>query len=492
MPGDGDSFLASRASAWLESSDVRPRRLKPPLPSRPSWWLEEALAHRPTEVAPPLARDLDVDVAIVGGGYTGLWTALAFREREPELRVALLEAREIGEGPSGRNGGFLHGYWASLPTLRRVLGDGAALQLAHASARIVPEVRAFCERRGEDVWLREGGLLEVSAGEAEDGGVESAIRAVRELGVEEEAELLDAVAVRARCDSPRFRGGVLFRDGATVQPARLALALKRAALDAGITLHERTPVTAVEPGRLETPGGTVRARHVVLALNVWGTAWPLGGRQTNFGSAIVLTEPVPHLLEQIGWTGDEAIVDGRMFLHYFRTPPDGRVLMGSGSGRLGLGDHVGEAILDDVPAQARAERGLRTLLPALATAPIAARWSGPIDVSADKLPHFGTVADARIHFGAGYSGNGVGPSWLAGQILASLALGARDEWTALPLVDRHVRRLPPEPFRYLGGRAVRWGTLAAEEAAGEGRRAPLAARAAAAIPRLLRMPIGTR
>ena len=221
-----------------------------------------------------------------------------------------------------------------------------------------------------------------------------------------------------------------------MQPARLALALKRAALDGGVELFEHTPVTAVRPGRLETPAGVVRAREIVLALNVWGTSWPLGGRQTNFGSAVVLTEPVPELLEEIGWTGGEAIIDGRMFLHYFRTTPDGRVLMGSGSGRLGLGDHVGPGILDDVPAQARAERGLRELLPALAAAPIAARWSGPIDVSADKLPRFGTVPGTRLHFGAGYSGNGVGPSWLGGQILASLTLGAEDEWTSLPLVDR--------------------------------------------------------
>ena len=476
---------------------MRRRSLRPPLGAAPSWWLEEARTHGGHDVSSPLAGELEVDVAIVGGGYTGLWTALALRERDPSRSVAVLEAREIGDGPSGRNGGFLHGYWSSLPTLRRVLGDGAALQLAHASARIVPEVRAFCESRGEDVWLREGGLLEVSAGTSEDVGVERSFETARELGVEEEAALLDAAEVRRRCDSPRFRRGVFFRDGATVQPARLVLALRRAAIASGAQVFERTPVTAVQPGRLQTRGGTVRAREVVLALNVWGTRWPLGGRQTNFGSAVVLTEPVPGLLEEIGWTGGEAIIDGRTFLHYFRTTPDGRVLMGSGSGRLGLGDRVGPSILDDRPAQARAENGLRELLPALAAAPIAARWSGPIDVSADKLPRFGTLPEntapgARIHYGAGYSGNGVGPSWLGGQILASLALGARDEWTALPLVDRPARRLPPEPFRYAGGKVVRWGTLASEEAVAAGRRPPPAARAAAAIPRLLRMPIGTR
>ncbi|MEX2210536.1 MAG: FAD-binding oxidoreductase [Gaiellaceae bacterium] len=471
---------------------MKTRSLTPPLSSRPSWWLEEARAHTPPEGAPRLDGDLDVDVVIVGGGYTGLWTALALRERDPSLRVALLEANEVGDGPSGRNGGFLHGYWSSLTTLRAVLGDGAALQLAHASTAIVPGVRDFLERRGEDVWLREGGLLKVAATEVEEASVDRVVAAARELGVEEEAVPLGADELRRRIDSPRFRRGVHFRDGAIVQPARLALALRRAAIADGVLLFEGTPVTTVAPGAVETAAGTVRAQEIVLALNAWGTSWPLGGRQTNFGSAVVLTEPVPELLEQIGWTGNEAVTDGRMFLHYFRATPDGRVLMGSGSGRLEPGGRVGHGVLDDLPAQARAHEGLRTLLPALADAPIAARWSGPIDVSADKLPRFGTVPGTRVHYGAGYSGNGVGPSWLGGQILASLTLGTQDEWSALPLVDRRARRLPPEPLRYVGGKLVRWGTLASEDAIGAGRRAPLPARAAAAIPRLLRMPIGTR
>ena len=114
---------------------MKARSLRPPLASPSSWWLEEALAHRDDRVSPALAGSLDADVAIVGGGYTGLWTALALRERDPSLRIAVLEARELGEGPSGRNGGFLHGYWSSLPTLRAVLGDDGALRVARASTR---------------------------------------------------------------------------------------------------------------------------------------------------------------------------------------------------------------------------------------------------------------------------------------------------------------------------------------------------------------------
>ena len=166
---------------------MRSRSLRPPLPSRPSWWLEEAHAARGHEVS-PVAGTLEADVAIVGAGYTGLWTALALGEREPNLRIALLEAREVGEGPSGRNGGFLHGYWSSLATLRTALGDGSALQLAHGSSAIVPAVRAFCAERGEDVWLREGGLLKVAASPAQrTRRSNGSVAAARELGVDEEA-----------------------------------------------------------------------------------------------------------------------------------------------------------------------------------------------------------------------------------------------------------------------------------------------------------------
>ena len=206
----------------------------------------------------------------------------------------------------------------------------------------------------------------------------------------------------------------------------------------------------------------------------------------------MLTEPVPELLAQIGWTGGEAIVDGRMFLHYFRTTADGRVLMGSGSGPIGFGGRVDERFSRDRPTAARAEVGLRHLLPGLDGARVERVWGGPIDVSADHLPFFRTKPGTRIHYGAGYSGHGVGPSWLGGRILASLALGADDEWTRLPLATRHVPKLPPEPLRRIGGGIVRAAIMRCEAAEQQGRRASLVARAGAALPRLLGMELGTR
>jgi glycine/D-amino acid oxidase-like deaminating enzyme len=442
---------------------------------------------------PPLAGDVSADVGIVGGGYTGLWTALALKEREPSLRVVVLEAETCGAGPSGRNGGFLHGYWASIAELVPRLGQEGALELARAGEKVVRGVRCFSEAHGADVWLREAGMLMVSSAPAQDAAVDNAVEAAASVGAAERAVPLDADAVAARVKSPVFRRGVFFPDGATVQPARLVRALRLAVVAAGVDLYEHSRAVHIGDGVVQTDDGRVSAAEVVVAINAAATGWrPVARHVTNFGSYVVLTEPVPELLEEIGWTGGEAIVDGRMFLHYFRTTEDGRVLMGSGSGPIGFGGKVDERFTGDLATAARAERGLRRLLPGLANARIERAWGGPIDVSADHLPFFGTVPGKRIHYGLGYSGHGVGPSWLGGQILASLALRREDEWTALPLATRRVPSLPPEPLRRLGGGIVRSAIMAAERAEEEGRRPPLPARLGAALPRLLGMQIGTR
>jgi glycine/D-amino acid oxidase-like deaminating enzyme len=474
--------VADPAAAIGRSSLDRPSVT----PSLPPWWADEAGGFEP---APPLEGDVSADVCVVGGGYTGLWTALAVREREPTARVVVLEADRCGAGPSGRNGGFVHGYWASVGETVGTLGRDGALELARAGERIIPAVEAL----GADVWLRVGGMLMVSAAPAQDAAVDDAVAAAAALGAPEEAVLLSRKDVAARIRSPRFRCGVYFRDGATVQPARLVRALREAVLASGVELYEGTPAVGIDGTVVRTPPGRVRVDAVVVAVNAAATGWrPVARRVTNFGSYVVLTEPVPELLERIGWTGGEAVIDGRMFLHYFRTTDDGRVLMGSGSGPIGFGGRVDGRFTGDLPTAARAERGLRRLLPDLAEARIERAWGGPIDVSADHLPFFGTVPGERVHYGLGYSGHGVGPSWLGGQILASLAVGREDEWTALPLATRCVPKLPPEPLKGLGGGLVRAAIIACEQAEEEGRRPRLAARAVASLPRLLRMQIGTR
>jgi glycine/D-amino acid oxidase-like deaminating enzyme len=415
-----------------------------------------------------------------------LWTALALREHG--VNVVVLEAEYCGAGPSGRNGGFLESYWPALAHERAVLGEEQALRLATASDGVFGAVRAL----GEDVWLHEHGMLMVATTEQQEAAIEHAVAAAAAVGRPEQAIPLSRDELAARCSSPRFHRGVLFPSTATVHPGLLVRALRRAALAAGVTLHEGSRVRHVEPGVVRTAGGSVRAGSVVVATNAAMTDWrPVRGRLTAFGSYIVLTEPVPELLAQINWTGGEAIVDARMFLHYFRTTDDGRVLMGSGSGPIGFGGRIDRRFTHDSPTAGRAELGLRRLLPALAGVRVERSWGGPIDVSADHLPFVGSTGDG-VFFAAGYSGNGVGPSWLAGRALASLVLGRDDEWSTLPLVRTPKAKLPREPWRRLGGGAIRAAILACEEADEAGRRAPLVAAAVARVPRLLGMELGTR
>jgi glycine/D-amino acid oxidase-like deaminating enzyme len=462
-------------------------RLPSVAPRLPPWWADEAGDGGPAE--PPLEGDAAADVCIVGGGFTGLWTALALREREPSARIVLLEAERCGSGPSGRNGGFVHGYWASLAKAQKALSDEDAVVLARAGEQIIPAMRAL----PDDVWLREGGLLMVSTTPAQDQAIDEAVRAADKAGAPQHAVALDRDGVAKLVESPAFRRGVFFPECATVQPARLVNALRRAALDAGVALHEHTRAEQITDGVVTAPRGSVHADAVVVATNAAMSGWaPVRRHVTNFGSYVVLTEPVPELLREIGWADGLAVIDARMFIHYFRTTNDGRMLMGSGTGPIGFGGRVDDRFTQDAASSARAERGLRRLLPGLEGARVERSWGGPIDVSADHLTFFGTVPGTRIHYGLGYSGHGVGPSWLGGQILASLAVGRDDEWTQLPLARRRVPSLPPEPLKRFGGGIVRAAVIACEEADEAGVRPSLIARAGAAIPRVLRMQIGTR
>ncbi len=466
-------------------------------PSRPSWWLAEALAAEGgVPECPTLEGEAEADVAIVGGGYTGLWTALALKERRPDLDVVLVEAEICGAGASGMNGGKVHGYWTSLANMTALFGGDGALAVARAGTRALDGLREFARDCGRDLWWREAPSLRVSASPAQDGKLAGYVAIAAKLGVPDQVTALSPDEVRSVCKSPVMRGGVRFAEGATVHPGRLARALRAAALARGVRIHERTRMLGFDagtPNRVRVERGRIRAREVVLATNVALIGQPeLRAHVTVFSSYAVITERAPERVAAV-WPGEEGISDLRMFVHYFRKTPDGRVLMGSGSGPILRGDRLEDpAMAFDAASVARAEAGLRRLLPALAEVPIAASWGGAIDVASDRLPFFGTLPGTRIHYACGYSGHGVNPTHIGGQCLASLVLGSSDEWSTLPLCTRARPRLPPEPFRWIGGNAIRWGIMACETAEELGREGPPPARLLASLPRALGMRVGIR
>jgi putative aminophosphonate oxidoreductase len=425
-------------------------------------------------------------VCIVGGGFTGLWTALALAEREPSLKIAIVEADVCGGGASGRNGGFAMTFWHHFIGLEQVCGAAEALSLARASADAVREIGSFCVAHGIEAEYRRDGWLWTATNAAQLGAWERTIAAIERHGEAPFSELEpDAVALRS--GSPAHLAGVFEPTCATVQPALLARGLLRVARERGVSVFEHSPMVSLQrstPPIVRTPGGRLHAGCVVFAINAWAAQLrELHRAFVTVSSDIVITEPVPDELERIGWRDGVGISDSRLMVHYYRTTRDGRVAFGKGGGRLAYGARIDASFEGPSASASQLTARLRATYPALAATPIAASWSGPIDRSFDGLPFFTELGRRDLICGAGYSGNGVGPSVLGGRILASMALGLDDELAHCGLVRRAPSGIPPEPLCHLGGRLVRGAVARRERAQDAGRRpAPIDNRLARLAP----------
>jgi glycine/D-amino acid oxidase-like deaminating enzyme len=402
--------------------------------------------------------------------------------------------------------------WFSLPNMRARWGEAGGLAVARAAREAVDGIEAFCREQEVDTWFRRGGYLQVSTAPAHDGTWDEAVAACRALGEEEAVRPLAPDEVGARCTSPAFRGGAFYPDAATVQPARLALGLRERLLATGVEIYERSPVRRLAAdcsflppigGKslqhragggviAKTEGGAVRAGAAVVAIGGAAKAprAPLRDTLTVTSSHIVLTEPVPDVLEQVGWTEGECITDSRALIDYFRTTPDGRIAFGWGGGRIAMGARLrGRAEVDPEVVDAAAAR-LRDYFPALAGRRITHAWGGPVDASPTHLPFVAPLPGGRAFAAAGYTGNGVGPSHMVGRTLASLALDRRDEHSRLPIVDPSHRRVPPEPFHWLGGNTIRHALVSKENAELAGHRPDPLSALVSKIPQLIGFHIG--
>jgi putative aminophosphonate oxidoreductase len=437
-----------------------------------SLWLHEALAD--ADDAPFLAGEERADVCLVGGGYTGLWCALGLKERAPELDVVLVEADVCGAGPSGRNGGFVLSWWAKFTTLEKRCGAEEAIRLARASAAAVADIGAFCDEHGIDAHYRPDGWLWTATNPAQVDAWKPTVDALAVHGERPFVELAPE-EVADRAGSPRHLAGVFEPSAATVQPALLARGLRRVALERGVRIFEHSPVTRLERStqpRVRTPRGAVSAERVVLATGAWTVqVRELRRALVVVSSDIVATDPVPERLEEIGLRDGLCISDSRLLVHYYRTTRDGRLAFGKGGGTIALGGRIGRAFHGVSPHSTAVDAGFRAIYPQLADVAAPWSWTGPIDRSLDGMPFFGRLCGREdIVYGAGYSGNGVGPSFLGGRILASLALGVDDEWAGAGLVGGPAGLFPPEPLRYVGGQAVRAAVARKERAEDEARR----------------------
>jgi glycine/D-amino acid oxidase-like deaminating enzyme len=429
-------------SFWLSGLDVTPR--------------------------PPLGGDLDVDVAIVGAGYTGLWTAYYLTTADPSLRVAVLEKEYAGYGASGRNGGWCSAlYPVPLPTLARRHGRAAALAVQATWQAAVDEVGRVAAAEGIDCHWAKGGTVVLARTPAQLAAARRA--AETSYGA---VTLLTAEQARAHCGASNVLGGTYTPHCATIHPGRLVRGLATVVVARGVGLYEQTPVLSIRPGAAVTPFGTVRAPIVVRATEGYTPALP-GLRRTlaPVYSLMIATPPLPRSFwSSTGLAARETFSDYRRLVIYGQRTVDDRLAFG---GR-GAPYHFGSQVRPEYDRHPRVFAALRRVLadlfPALGPdVPVTHAWGGPLGIARDWSPSVGLDRATGLAWAGGYVGDGVTTSNLAGRTLTDLILGRESELTALPWVGHRWRRWEPEPLRWLGiNAALRW-VIATDALAGRRR-----------------------
>jgi glycine/D-amino acid oxidase-like deaminating enzyme len=442
-------------------------------PLRPLWWEGARTAPDP---ASALTGDTAVDVVIVGGGYTGLWTAYYLLRDDPSLDVLVLEAEHVGFGASGRNGGWVSALWPVGPeTLARRHGREAALAMVRALQQTVSEVGDVVADEGIDCGYHRGGTLVLARSRAQAARARAEAAEGERWGVD--TAWLDAGAARERLAATDVHGATANPHCARVHPRRLVDGLAAAVRRRGGRIAEGTRVTSLGPGAVHTePGHRVTARHVVRATEAWTPSLP-GSRRTlaPVYSLMVATAPLPaELWAQVGLAGREVFADHRHVVTYGQRTTDDRIAFGGRGAPYHWGSRVRPGFDHEERVFADLRATLTAMLPQLEGVEFTHAWGGAVGIARDWAPRVGHDPQAGLAWAGGYVGDGVAASNLAGRTIADLLRGQHTPITALPWVGHPPRPWEPEPLRWLGVNAgLRVAEWADREEARTGRPAHL-------------------
>jgi glycine/D-amino acid oxidase-like deaminating enzyme len=428
---------------------------------------------------PGLPGDRDADVAIVGAGFTGLWTALYLARAEPSLRIVVVEAETAGFGASGRNGGWASALFPSshASVAKRSSREGALAQ--HQAMRdSVDEVLRAAESEGIDAHAAKGGTISLARTQAQWARARAEVEDARSWGLGEDAlRLLDAEEATDVLAATRVRGATYTPDCAAIHPARLVRGLADAVVRRGVTVYERTPATTIAPGRVITRSGIVRAEHVIRATEGYTRSLEgLRRRVIPVYSLIIATEPLPtEMWDQIGLRRRETFTDHRPLIIYGQRTADDRFVFGGRGAPYHFGSRI-RSSYDRVPRVFEALRAaLVDLFPMVGDVAVTHPWGGALGITRDWTASVGVDRGSGIGWAGGYVGDGVTTTNLAGRTLADLVLRRDTELTRLPWVGHESRSWEPEPLRWLGVNAgLRAMTWADREEARTGRESRIA------------------
>jgi glycine/D-amino acid oxidase-like deaminating enzyme len=413
------------------------------------WWDDIETTQRPA-----LARDMDADVAIVGGGYTGLWTAYALKEADPGLRVVIVEREHVGFGASGRNGGFCYDGFAAGPERVEAMSDLATARDWGAALRETIEVVGEVSRKhniGCD--FHQGGTIEFLTNGGQLERAREDVAAAHHYGwTEQDLKSLTAAVSLEIGRAADVLGGMWSPQAASIQPAKLAHGLAGVIEGWGVEIFENTPAASIEPGVVTTVGGRVKAPFIVRATE--GYTAELDGHKRRLAplySLMIATEPLSDSLwDEIGLTNMETFGDLRHLVTYGQRTADGRIAFGGRGAPYDYGSRVRRNAEFDVAAFTMVRAGLVKIFPQLEDTTITHRWGGVLGVTRNWIPTAGLDQKTGLAWAGGYVGAGVAVANLAGRTLADLIRGEETRLTRFPWVNHHVRNWEPEPLRWLG------------------------------------------
>jgi glycine/D-amino acid oxidase-like deaminating enzyme len=440
--------------------------------------------HRQIGIAPPRAP-LDgsrtADVAIVGGGYTGLWTAYYLKRARPELDIAVLEREFCGFGASGRNGGWISAAFAgSREKLARSHGHDRVVALQRAMESTIDEVLTVARDEGIDADLIKPGMLRVARGMSQLNRVRRQVAEDREWGITEaDLQLLDMAETEQRIHVAGASGAEFTPHCARSHPAKLVTGLARVVAGLGVALYEDTAVTGVEAGIAHTDRGDVRAGSVLVCLEGFTSSLPSHRRSVlPLNSAMIVTDPLPERRwDEIGWSGCELLGDGAHAYMYAQRTADGRIALGGRGVPYRFGSRTDNWGVTQRATIDQLTTILHSMFPQTRDIGIDQAWCGVLGVRRDWIPAIGYDPDSGLGGAGGYVGNGVAVTNLAGRTLRDLVLGDTTELTGLPFVNHHGRDWEFEPLRFIGTQLVYGlyrGADRHETARGEAHDSPLA------------------
>jgi len=423
-------------------------------------WFVEALQSEGELKINKLKNNLITDICIVGGGYTGLWTALKIKEKDSSIDITIIEKDLCGSGASGRNGGCMIPQSTKFLAMKKIVGVEDAKKMVKASEDAVYNIRDFCIQNNIDAKIRIDGVVYAATNKSHEGAFEDLIEDLKEKKINS-WERLSKEKIQTLTGSKKMIDGYYSPVGGSLQPALLIRGLKKVAEQKGIKIFEHSAMLSYQENNniiVKTKNGTVKCNKLIVTINAWTPSFfPFLSRSVILVSSdMIISEPIKDKLENLRLNNGLVVLDSNLFTHYCRTTTDGRIILGKGGNTFSFNNKVISSYDGPSTIESYLKKSLVSFFPSLKNIKITKSWNGPSERTKTGFPFFGYhPKNSNILYGFGYSGNGVLTCYVGGDILSCMALNEQNSWSQSNFCTGPIKLFPPEPFRWFGAIIIR-------------------------------------